>query len=98
MADFDVAGARAAGFSDAEIEQYLAGAGRSPKEVRSMLGSRGPLDFVNSLASGFRQWLGTEEAGPPQAYTRVTRTPMRWVDPSQVPEGAFGSNHGASGT
>lgn len=87
MAEFDVAGARAAGFSDSEIEQYLAGAGRSPKEVRAALGPK-PLDVTGAIASGFRRMLGQEESGPPQAMTRVTRTPVRW---GGTPEDSFGA-------
>jgi hypothetical protein len=92
MADFDVEGARAAGFSDAEIEQYLAGSGRSPQEVRAALGPQ-PFNPLGALASGVRRLLGQAEEGPPQAMTRVTHTPVRW---GGAPADSYGAYYPAN--
>jgi hypothetical protein len=86
MADF-VQTAREAGYTDAEIEQHLAMSGRSPAEVRAILGPK-PLDPVGMLTSGVRRLMGTEDSTPPQAMTRVTHTPVRWGGQAA---GSFGS-------
>jgi hypothetical protein len=92
MADFDVQAARSAGYTDAQIEQYLAMSGVSPKQARAMLGAPA-FSPIAALEGAARTLLGTAEA-PPQAMTRVTRTPVTWGGQA---EGSFGSYNPGSG-